>query len=337
MKCIIYIGNKSNHVRKSNLSSIDILTPLLTETGFKLFSVSKKKNIYLRLFDMLFTCFKYRNVVDYVLIDTYSTLNFYYAYFVSQLCRILKLKYIPILHGGNLPNRLKKTPKLSNAIFNNAFANVSPSKYIETEFKHLGYHNIVCIPNSIELKNYSFNKKSFKKVKLLWVRSFSKIYNPLLAIEVLKKLKDENIDTKLCMVGPDSDGSLVEARIYAKQLNVEVDFKGKLSKQEWISLSYNYNIFINTTNFDNMPVSVIEAMALGMPVVSTNIGGLPFLIDDKINGILVEPNSAEAFVNAIKELVLSPNKANEMALNARKHIEAFDWKIVKNQWVKLLR
>ena len=68
-----------------------------------------------------------------------------------------------------------------------------------------------------------------------------------------------------------------------------MNFTGKLSKQEWRDLSKDYNVFINTTNFDNTPVSVIEAMALGIPVVSTNVGGLPFLITDKVDGVLVEP------------------------------------------------
>ena len=99
-----------------------------------MYSSSHKKNILIRLIDMLWMCFKYRKSADYVLIDTYSTLNFYYAYFVSQLCRVLKLKYVPILRGGNLPERLKSSSKLSKSIFNNAFINVAPSLYIKSNF-----------------------------------------------------------------------------------------------------------------------------------------------------------------------------------------------------------
>ncbi|ULC60587.1 glycosyltransferase family 4 protein [Flaviramulus sp. BrNp1-15] len=337
MKCIVYIGNKSRNDDKTNLSSIDILTPLLRESGFSVFSVSDKKNIFTRLLHMLHTCFKYRNKVDYVLIDTYSTLNFYYAFFVSQLCGVLKLKYVPILHGGNLPNRLENSPKLSKAIFKKAHVNVAPSKYMMSKFVSFGINNIIFIPNTIELKNYTFKKRNFDKVKLLWVRSFSKIYNPLLAVEILKKLKTENIDTELCMVGPDSDGSLKEAKAYAKQLKVDVKFTGKLSKKKWLNLSKEYNVFINTTNFDNMPVSVIEAMALGLPIVSTNVGGLPFLIENNKNGLLVEPDSAELFVKAIKNLIEFPEKTNQMILESRKKIEQYDWKIVKNQWEELFQ
>lgn len=337
MNSILYIGNKSKNDKKGNLSSIDILAPLLIENGHEVYTASDKKNILFRLIHMMRMCFKHRKNTDYVLIDTYSTLNFYYAYFVSQLCRILKLKYIPILHGGNLPERLKNSPKLSKAIFKNAYKNIAPSLYIKTEFEYLGYNNLINIPNIIQLKNYTYRERTFDNVKLLWVRSFSKIYNPLLAVKVLKLLKKNNIEAELCMVGPDNDGSLKEVKAYAKQLNVEVSFTGKLTKQEWITLSYNYNVFINTTNFDNMPVSVIEAMALGLPIISTNVGGMPFLINNGKNGVLVEANSAKAFVEAIKYIIDSPEITKNIALQARNYVENFDWEIVKNQWVKLFQ
>ncbi len=337
MKTLIYIGNKSGVSKYANLSSIDVLGRLLEESGYKIHYASSKKNIILRLMHMLWICVKHRNHTDYVLIDTYSTLNFYYAYFVSQTCRFLRLKYLPILHGGKLPKRLKQSPRLSKAIFNNAYLNISPSEFIKTKFEALGYKNLIRIPNSIELKNYTFKKRVFNEANLLWVRSFSEVYNPLLAISVLKGLKDQNIKVKLCMVGPDGDGSLEKAKNYAKKLQVDVDFTGKLDKNEWIKLSENYTIFINTTNVDNTPVSIIEAWALGLPVVSTNVGGLPYMIKHNENGILVEPNSVNAFVDAIKELLSSKTYGNRIAEEARRCAENMDWNVVKRHWFKVLK
>ena len=336
MKTLIYIGNKSGVNKRTNLSSIDVLGPLLAREGFNVYSASSKKSIAFRLLDMLWLCFKYRKEVDYVLIDTYSTLNFYYALLVSQLCSVLKLRYIPILHGGNLPERIKRSPKLSKAIFDNAFVNVAPSLFIKSKFETSGFKNIINISNSIELKNYVLKTRKFNTVNLLWVRSFSKIYNPLLAIDILKGIKDKGVQASLCMVGPDSDGSLKEVQDYAKKLQVEVKFTGKLSKLEWIKLSEDYNVFINTTNFDNMPISVIEAMALGLPVISTNVGGMPYLIEHNKNGILVTPNSSELFVDAIQDIIYNPLKTKQLIEEARLLVEKMDWNIVEKQWSKLL-
>ncbi len=335
MTKLLYIGNQLSKKDKT-VSTIDTLSRLLIKEGYYVTTTSKKENKVLRLLDMLQHIIKFRHKNDYVLIDTYSTQNFYYAYFCALLCKLLKLKYIPILHGGDLPKRLANSPKLCNAIFNNAYKNVAPSEYLKLKFNAFGYHNVVVIPNTIQLKNYPFKERVFDKPRLLWVRSFANIYNPLLAIQILKALKDEEYDAELCMVGPDKDGSLAKAKVLANQLNVDVNFTGKLSKEDWLKLSEDYNIFINTTNFDNMPVSVIEAMALGLPIVSTYVGGLPFLIENDKEGILLKPDSTELFVEAIKYIVSKPEFRNTIILNARDKVKQFDWEAVKQQWNKLL-
>ena len=336
MKNLLYIGNQLKH-NKGTVTSIDSLGPLLEKEGYAIAYASSKPIKLFRLIDMLYTVLKNRKKVDVVLIDTYSTLNYYYAFFVSQLCRILKLKYIPILHGGNLPHRLNQYPKLSKRIFNTAYKIISPSKYIKSEFETLGYSNVKCIPNSIEINKYPTETKKYDSVRLLWVRSFSEIYNPMLAVTILKFLQDQGFSAELCMIGPEKDGSLQQCKKYAKELNVDVYFPGKLSKTEWIKLSYDYNIFINTTNYDNMPVSVIEAMALGFPIISTNVGGMPFLIDNHKDGVLVNPDDANGFVNQIKNIISNPKEAIMLGNNARKKAESFNWDLIKQEWISLLK
>ncbi|WP_405295894.1 glycosyltransferase family 4 protein [Algibacter sp. Ld11] len=335
MKNILYIGNKLSKKGKTE-STIDTLETGLKSLGFHVVSVSSYKSITLRFIDMLWAVVRYRKTVDYVLIDTYSTLNFYYAYAVSQLCRFFKLRYIPILHGGELPKRLIKSPKLSQAIFKPAFKNVAPSLYLKSHFEASGYLNLVYIPNSIKIEDYKFQNKRYESIKLLWVRSFSEIYNPSLAIHIFKALKNENIDVELCMVGPEKDGSLASAKQLAQSLNLDVEFTGLLSKKEWHVKAEDFNIFINTTTIDNTPVSVIEAMALGLPVVSTHVGGMPFLIENNKDGILVESNNIEAFVLSIKQLASNTNRTQCIADKAREKVENYAWEKIKHQWYNLL-
>jgi glycosyltransferase involved in cell wall biosynthesis len=336
MKNILYIGNNLSKTGKTQ-TTIESLSEHLRNEGYTVYTFSNKNNKIVRLFDMLLGILKKSRKTDYVLIDTYSTQNFYYAYLSSQLCRVLQLKYIPILHGGNLPNRLQNNPRLSKALFCHAYKNVSPSLYIKSEFEKKGYSNIVCIPNTIDISSYRYKQRSYETVNLLWVRSFSKIYNPLLVIKLLKALQDEGFKTTLCMVGPEGDGSLKEAQNLAKSMKVEVTFTGKLSKKEWINLSEDYNIFINTTNFDNMPVSVMEAMALGLPIISTNVGGMPFIIENGHNGILVNPNNIEKFVKSVKWIQSHPDEVKIMTKNARGNVEQFDNKLVMKKWYSLLQ
>lgn len=138
------------------------------------------------------------------------------------------------------------------------------------------------------------------------------------------------------MVGPEVDGSKNTCKKLANSLQVDVEFTGKLSKQAWLSKASNCNVFINTTNFDNMPVSVVEAMALGFPIVSTNAGGLPYLIDDGIDGLLVEKDNAEDMANAITKVFNDFELRTKLSQNARVKAESFDWKSVKKLWETVL-
>ncbi|MGV8813783.1 MAG: glycosyltransferase family 4 protein [Gelidibacter sp.] len=335
MKNLLYIGNHLQN-SQSNATYSAVLGPLLEQSGYAVRYTSNKTNKVFRLLEMLWTTFRTHKKTDLVLIDTYSTQNFYYAVLVSWLCRLLKLRYVPILHGGNLPNRLRNSPKLSKRLFKNAYANVSPSLYLKTIYEEFGYENVVYIPNTIIIDNYPFHKKNFDTPKLLWVRSFSEIYNPSLAVEVLHELKQRGYDAVLSMVGPDANGSLSKVKALADHLNVSVTFTGKLTKAAWVELSKDYNVFINTTNFDNMPVSVIEAMALGIPVVSTNVGGMPYLIEHTVDGVLVAPNDKKAMVDAVEGLFGDVLRTEGMVVEARGKVEGFDWEMVRGLWEEVL-
>ena len=332
---ILYIGNKLS-TSGNTLTTVETLGNHLSGEGYSVITSSSKKNKVIRLVDMMLAVIKNRNKVSTVLIDTYSTQNFYYAVQVGRLCRIFKIPYIPILHGGNLPNRLKTSKKLSRKLFGGAKMNVAPSLYLMEHFKNEGFNNLVYIPNTIAIKNYPFLLRKYVRPKLLWVRSFAEIYNPLLALEIVELLAKQGMEVELCMVGPDKDGTMQRCKKVAQELDLPVTFTGILKKENWVSLSKNYDIFINTTNFDNMPVSVMAAMALGMPVISTDVGGIPFLVDSGVNGILVAPNNPQFFVDSIIDLCANPSKTAEISKNARAKMEGFDWNKVKEQWIGLL-
>jgi len=81
----------------------------------------------------------------------------------------------------------------------------------------------------------------------------------------------------------------------------------------------------------------MEVMALGIPVVSTNAGGLPYLLEDKIDALLVDKNDVIGMVDAISQFLTSQVKVELLTKNARKKVEKFDWKYVKKDWNKLFK
>ena len=334
MKRLLYIGNKlSGH--GNTVTAIETLGNLLESNGYNLRYASSKKNKVLRFADMVWKTLRYSSQTDYVIIDTYSTQNFWYTIAVSQLCRLLDLKYITILHGGNLPQRLSNNPLLCSLVFGNAYKNVAPSGYLLEAFRNKGF-NTIYISNPLDdAADFPYQQRNEIKPKLLWVRAFAPMYNPEMALKTFAILKKQFPDATLCMVGPDK-GLMDKTKQSAAAQNLDVTFTGRLTKPEWAALSKNYDIFINTTQTDNAPFSIIEAAALGLVIVSTNVGGIPHLLENRKSAMLVNHDDAEAMAGAVSEVISNALLRQELLRNSYDLVARSDSNSVLEKWSEIL-
>ena len=78
------------------------------------------------------------------------------------------------------------------------------------------------------------------------------------------------------------------------------------------------NIFINTTNFDNLPISVVEAMALGIPIVSTNAGGLKYLLDNNFDSLVVDKNDVDGMSRNVIRIFENSDLSKKLSENGLK-------------------
>ena len=334
MKKILYIGNQVSRHRR-NKTTIETLGPALEAEGYTLVYASSQKYFIFRLLGMLWRCVTVAKA-SVIFIDTYSTKAFWYAVICGRIARWRKMPYVPLLHGGNLPQRFIQNPKSCQRYFSNAYQNITPSHYLMQELEAVGFDNARYIPNALALEQYPFKERLTFEPNLLWVRAFATIYNPEMAVHVLVEVQKVYPKATLTMVGPDKDGSLVATKALGKELGVSVSFTGQLSKHEWRELATNHAIFINTTHVDNTPVSVLEAMALGLAVVSTNVGGIPFMVANESEGLLVDDAAVNAMATAIMDCVNNPIATRNRVLAARRKVENFDWTKVKREWIQLL-
>jgi len=337
LKKILYIGNKLNHLGFTP-TCIDTLGKQMEDIGFTMYYAGTFKNQVKRLLQIIFKTISLCRKVDYILIDTYSTNSFWYSYITGRISKIFKAKYIPILHGGSLPARLKRSKKACNRLFRNSYTNVAVSNYLSYEFGERGYETTI-IPNSIDIKAFPFKLRHEALPKLLWVRSFHSHYNPNMAADVLAELIETYPDAELCMVGPDKDGSMQEFINYSTNLGLKSQIKvtGLLPKKEWIKMSGDYDFLINTTNVDNTPYSVIESMALGLCIVSTDPGGIRYFLEDSRNAQLVHPGEYKAMSERISAMIQDSDKFRQQIKIARQDAEQYDWMIVRQKWLSLLK
>lgn len=286
-----------------------------------------------------FTFFwKHRKGTTLVHIASYSTLAFYYAFYVSILCKLFNKKYITVVHGGDFPNRLNKSKFLCSVFFNSAILVISPSNFLKYHLELHGFKSI-CIPNFIPIELFNFKERSNLQPKILWVRTFHEIYNTRMAARAIQHLVRKYPNIKLLMVGREEDQELALFKecVHELKLSDHIEIAGQLTRQEWVNRSTDYDIFISTTTIDNTPMSVIEAMALGLPVISTNVGGVPYIINSGEDGILVENNDDLAMAEAIDQLLMNPELVKKITKNGRLKAEKFSWEAVKVDWISALK
>lgn len=333
-RTIVYIDNFLAEHGATPTTGVT-LTKLFEKEGYHVVRAGTKISKRARLLEMLGAIRRNRGAI--ILIAVYSTSAFYFAWACARLCRLLGVQYISCLHGGNLPQRITKNAGLCAQIFAHSYTNVVVSGYLQASLNQHGWPSIL-IPNSINIAQYPFLHRTTVQPRLLWVRSFHQIYNPQLAIHLVTALAVNYPTVTLTMVGPDKDGSLDACQKLAAKLGVhdKITFTGRLAVNEWVALSAKHDIFINTTNFDNLPVSVIEAMALGLPVISTNVGGLPYLVNNGQNGLLVNPNSTDEFIDAINSILSDSSFTASLSMEARNTAERFSELHVMQLWNKLL-
>ena len=333
---VLFVGTHPRH-HVGTRSVSEGLAEKLRAIGFRTILTSRARIRIVRVAEMLTTTWLQRGTYDVAHVDVYSGAAFRWAESVTVLLRKLKKPVVLTLHGGNLAAFALAHPRRVARLLASASAVTAPSRYL-AESIHEIRSDIQVIPNPIETSAYTYAERSRPAPRLVWLRSFHRIYNPLLAIRVLAKLAAATFDAHLTMIGPDKDGSLAEAKAEAIRLGVlsRVQFVGGVPKSAVPRLLAERDIFLNTSTIDNTPVSVIEAMATGLLVVSTSVGGVPYLIESGHDGILVAQDDADAMAEAVRQYLERPGFAARVSRNARAKAEKLSWEEVLPCWEELL-
>ena len=111
----------------------------------------------------------------------------------------------------------------------------------------------------------------------------------------------------------------------------QVTFAGRLDNDRIGELYQTADLFLNSSVVDNMPISILEALASGVPVISTDAGGIPFLVDHEKTALLVSPRDADAMARALLDLLNDPGKAARLAAAGRESVQQYAWHNVRGR------
>jgi glycosyltransferase involved in cell wall biosynthesis len=291
-----------------------------------------------RTADIAATVLAQRHRYTVAQVDVYSGPAFRWAELACALLQRLDKPYVLTLHGGALPRFGRWYPRRVDRLLNSARVVTTPSPYLQREMA--GFRSdLLLLPNARDLT--CFRPRVLRKAapRLVWLRRFVEIYNPAMAVQVLALLVQRYPEATLTMVGPDGgDGTLRATQRLAQELGVadRVQFPGAASRSEVPAHLEAGDIFLNTTNVDNTPLSVLEAMAAGMCVVSTNVGGLPDMLRHEGDALLVPPENPEAMAGAVERILQEPSLAERLSGAARSTVSHYDWETVLPLWEALL-
>jgi glycosyltransferase involved in cell wall biosynthesis len=313
----------------------EILAGLFAQNGYSVVITSRCLNRGFRLLDIARTIVSKRQSIDIQVLQVYSGLSFIAEDLASWLGQRLGQKIIMHIHGGAMPEFMAHYPNWTRRVLRRADAIVVPSPFLARALALYGFQSHI-VPNVLTLSEYPYRRRRNLTPRLFWMRAFHPIYNPEMAIRVLACVRQVFPDATLVMAGQDK-GMQKEIEELANKCGVAsaVRFPGFLDAKSKIREGEAADIFLNTNHIDNTPVSVLEACAMGLPVVATKVGGIGDLLTDGETGMLVADDDDEAMAQAVVNLLLNPDLAERLSVNGRRLAEKSAWERVRPQWESL--
>ena len=259
----------------------------------------------------------------------------YKSFILSPLPAILVAKALgrPVIlnyHSGEAADHLQRSA-FARAILAKVERTIVPSRYLVEVFASFGL-DAVDIPNHIDLTRFGFRRRHPLRPKLLSVRNFEGLYNIACTLRAFQLVQHRWPNAELTLVGGGSRERELRALAAELALN-HVTFAGRVPPDRMAEYYASHDIYIQSPNTDNMPISVLEAYASGLPVVSTEAGGVPTILTHGEHGLLAPLDDHLALASRVLLLLEQPGIACELAENARSRCDAFQWDKVRGEWL----
>ena len=229
-------------------------------------------------------------------------------------------------HFANWERSLAPTLRLFDRI-------VVPSGYLVEMFGRYGFE-AQAIYNFVDVKRFRFRQRSRPRPVFLSNRLLEELYNVGCILRAFAIVQKKYPEARLVVAGFGAERENLEN--LARELKLEnVRFVGKVEQDKMPALYDEADIYLNSPNTDNMPGSIIESYAAGIPVVTTSAGGIPFIVEHEKTGLMVEPGDHEALARAAMRLLEEDGLAARLTENARRYCRRFTWDAVRLEWLKL--
>ena len=261
----------------------------------------------------------------------------YLSFVISQtpailIAKLLRKKIILNYRSGEAEDHLRRWP---SAVSTMRLVDliVAPSGYLVDVFERFGFR-VRSIPNMVDTNRFRYRERRPFHPVFLSNRNLEPMYNVGCILRAFALIQQRFPDARLTVAGDGSQRAMLER--VARDLGLRnVQFAGRVANEKMTELCDEADVYLNSSNIDNMPGSIIEAFASGLPVVTTNAGGIPYIVTNEETGLIVRLDDDEALASAAIRLIEDQDLAAMIAARAHEECKQYGLDSVRGKWIKL--
>ena len=232
--------------------------------------------------------------------------------------------------GGNADAFLSRQRRWVLPTLARASTLAVPSEFLHAVFRRHGVDAEI-VPNIVDLALFYPVGRQSRGPHLVVTRNLEEIYDIPTAVRAFQRIRARHFEAKLTIAGSGPCRGALEGLCRDLGLSTSVTFTGRLDNAQVAELYRAADLLLNASRVDNMPVSLLEAMASGVPIVTTNVGGIPYLVEDGRTALLVPSADPVAMADAALRVLGNPELAERLRAAGLVAAQQYTWARVRSQ------
>jgi glycosyltransferase involved in cell wall biosynthesis len=244
---------------------------------------------------------------------------------------IARLRGVPVVvnyRGGEAEVFFARRGAWVRPTLRRACAIIVPSGFLQRVFEHLGFVAEI-VPNIVDLSRFHPGPPRAATRRIIVTRNLEDIYDIPTALRAFAAIRRSHPDAALTVAGSGPCLPKLEQLVQTLDLRESVRFTGRIDNDRIADLYRDADLLLNPSLADNMPISLLEAMASGVPIVTTNVGGIPHLVTDARTALLVPPRDPAAMAAAALRVFADDGLARALASAGIESAASYTWEQVR--------
>lgn len=240
------------------------------------------------------------------------------------LARLRQVAVIVNYRGGEAASFFDRQIRWVRPSLRRADCVVVPSGFLLEVF-HQWNFTATIVPNIIDLSRFRPRPNLPAAPHIVVTRNLEDIYDIPTAVQAFAIVKQTYPNARLTVAGSGPRLEALKSLCSHLKLGDSVRFTGRLDNDEMAALYASATLMLNSSIADNMPISVLESLASGVPVVSTAVGGIPYLVKHEETALLVPPRDPSSMAKAAVRLISEPHLAARLSDAGLADVRQYAW------------